>query len=110
MRGACAVSESGVEQIEMTDDLEVGAHGEGGERGERAAVSVEPCRPRVDQRQAGEGEPEGPQPRGPLAEAGPGNRVYIALALGTDAPPGQLQPVFRSNQNSVYSVMPSVCR
>jgi hypothetical protein len=45
-----------------------------------------------------------------LAEAGPGNRVYIALGLGTDAPPGQLQPVFRSNQNSVYSVAPSVCR
>jgi hypothetical protein len=45
-----------------------------------------------------------------LAEAGPGNGVYIALALGTDAPPGQLQPVFRSNQNSVYSVAPSVCR
>jgi hypothetical protein len=44
-----------------------------------------------------------------LSEAGPGNRVYIALASGTNAPPGQLQPVFRSNRNSVYSVMPSVC-
>jgi hypothetical protein len=44
-----------------------------------------------------------------LPEAGRGNRVYIALASGTNAPPGQLQPVFRSKQNSVYSVMPSVC-
>jgi hypothetical protein len=45
-----------------------------------------------------------------LAEAGPGNPVYIALASGTNAPRGHLQPAFRSNQNSVYSVMPSVCR
>jgi hypothetical protein len=45
-----------------------------------------------------------------LAEASPGNRVYIALASGTDTPASHLQPVFRSNQNSVYSVMPSVCR
>lgn len=44
-----------------------------------------------------------------LSEAGRSNRVYIALASGTNAPPGQLQPVFRSNQNSVYSVTPSVC-
>jgi hypothetical protein len=45
-----------------------------------------------------------------LSEAGRGNRVYIALASGTNAPTAQFQPVFRSNQNSVYSVMPSVCR
>jgi hypothetical protein len=45
-----------------------------------------------------------------LTEAGDGKRVYIALATGTDAPPGQVQPVFRSSQNNVYSVMPSVCR
>jgi hypothetical protein len=45
-----------------------------------------------------------------LSEAGRGNRVYISLASGTNAPTAQFQPVFRSNQNSVYSVMPSVCR
>jgi hypothetical protein len=45
-----------------------------------------------------------------LSEAGRGNRVYIALASGTNAPAGQIQPVFRSNQNTVYSVTPSVCR
>jgi hypothetical protein len=45
-----------------------------------------------------------------LTEAGPGNRVYIALAPGTNVPAGHLQPVFRSNQNSVYYVLPSVCR
>ena len=45
-----------------------------------------------------------------LAEAGDGKRVYVALATGTDAPSGQVQPVFRSKQNNVYSVMPSVCR
>jgi hypothetical protein len=45
-----------------------------------------------------------------LTEAGPGNRVYIALAPGTKVPAGHLQPIFRSNQNSVYYVMPSVCR
>ncbi|MFL6604092.1 MAG: hypothetical protein ACJ8R9_22570 [Steroidobacteraceae bacterium] len=45
-----------------------------------------------------------------LGEAGNGSRVYIALAAGTDAPAGQLQPVFRSTENHVYSVMPSVCR
>jgi hypothetical protein len=45
-----------------------------------------------------------------LAEAGRSNRVYVALASGTDAPPSQLQRVFRSNHNSVYAIIPSVCR
>ena len=44
-----------------------------------------------------------------LAEAGGGNRAYIALAPGSQVPPGQLQPVFRSKKNDVYSVTPAVC-
>jgi hypothetical protein len=55
-----------------------------------------------------------------LTEAGRGNPVYIALEAGAleagaleagarPAPPGQLQLAFRSKQNDLYSVTPSVC-
>jgi len=45
-----------------------------------------------------------------LSEAGPGNSLYIALAApARHAENDQLQPVYRTPQNTLYSVLPSVC-
>jgi hypothetical protein len=43
------------------------------------------------------------------AEAGPGNMAYLALDAATQARVEGLQPVFRSKQNTVYSVTQAVC-